>query len=195
MRAWSSRWLGTILLLAGIALILASLGQYGYMWVRQHQLRQRWQHINTPVQAAGQVRAASADSPLRLLIPSIHLDDVVVRGTSYEDLLVAPGLLEGSPLPGGGNTVIAGHRDTFFRHVSDLGPGDAIEVRSGGQEFDFVVTGQAIVQADQVSVLANTAAPRLTLVTCYPTYWIGPAPKRLIVEAELAASGPVAIHR
>ncbi|HWG37418.1 MAG TPA: class D sortase [Terriglobales bacterium] len=185
------RWISTALLILGVALLAVSLGQYGYMILRQHQLRRRWQRINSPIAAqAAPTRAADA-APLRLIIPSIQLDDVVVRGTSYEDLLVAPGLVEGSPLPGRGNTVIAGHRDTFFRHVADLRAGDAIEVQSGGEQFEYTVTGREIVKPSETSVLDNSAAPRLTLVTCYPTYWIGPAPDRLIVQAKLAPSQAV----
>jgi|SRR6185437_10448071 len=189
------RWISTALLVLGAALLIASLGQYGYMMLRQHQLRQRWQQLNSPATThAPRAKTAAlpeGGAPMRLIIPSIQLDDVVVRGTSYEDLLAAPGWLEGTPLPGQGNTVIAGHRDTFFRHVADLRAGDAIVVRSGGEQYQYTVTGREIVKPSETSVLANTAAPRLTLVTCYPTYWLGPAPDRLIVEAKLATSQAV----
>jgi|SRR6185312_7092834 len=184
------RW-GLLILIVGAALLALSLGQYGYMTWTQHRLRQQWQQqqerptarpIASP--ASARSRLASYDGGVRLIIPEIHLDDVVVRGTSYDDLLVAPGMLEGTPLPGqSGNVVIAGHRDTFFRHVSDLNVGDRIELFSRGQEYDYRVASQEIVSPDDTSVLANTASPQLTLVTCYPTYWIGPAPKRLIVRA------------
>jgi sortase A len=111
-----------------------------------------------------------------------------VRGTNYEDLLVAPGLLDGTPLPGGnGNTVIAGHRDTFFRHVSDLNPGAEIVLQSGGRSFDYRVTSRRIVKPTETSVLDSDGHAEVTLVTCYPTYWIGPAPDRLIVRAVAAA--------
>jgi len=180
--------LSWVLLIGGAVLLAASLGQYGFMMVRQHQLRRQWDEMNTP---AGR-KAHPAARGLRLIIPRIHLDDAVVRGTDYEDLLVAPGLLEGSPLPGGrgGNTVIAGHRDTFFRHVADLRRGDRIEVRTGGRQYDYQVTARQIVKPTQISVLASTPQPRLTLVTCYPTYWIGPAPERLVVQAALEQSSP-----
>lgn len=174
-------WIGTIVLTIGLVLLVASLGQYGLMAYRQRQLQQRWNAINTPAGAGSHPGVARG---VRLIIPSIHLDDVVVRGTTYEDLLVAPGLLQGSPLPGdGGNTVIAGHRDTFFRHVADLHQGDRIEVKSRGKEYDYRVVKRLIVKPTDTWVLANTPAPQLTLVTCYPTFWIGPAPKRLIVQA------------
>lgn len=184
----------------GATLLLVSLGQYGYMMLRQHQLRQQlelqYQQLDRPLPpgAAGERQAAYARTPtrgpraedadLRLVIPAIHMDDAVVHGTSYNDLLVAPGLLAGSPLPAeGGNTVIAGHRDTFFRQVADLHAGDFVELDSGGQAYEYEVTGREIVSPSDTAVLDNTPRAELTLVTCYPTYWIGPAPKRLIVTA------------
>lgn len=181
------RRLSTVLLVAGAVLLAISVGQYGFMAWRQHQLRSEWNAINTPA-AAGVHEVALHPNPagMRLRIPRIHLDDVVVRGTDYEDLLVAPGWLNGSPPPGQGNTVIAGHRDTFFRHVADLEVGDAIEVDRAGQSYRYRVTARQIVPPTDVAVLDNTAQPELTLVTCYPTYWIGPAPERLIVQAALS---------
>ncbi|HUX66922.1 MAG TPA: class D sortase [Terriglobales bacterium] len=171
------RLLDTLVIACGFFLLLASLGQFGYMLLRQHQLRQQWDHRTA---APG----APAARGLRLQIPSIGLDDVVVRGTSYADLLAAPGLLAGSPLPAnGGNTVIAAHRDTFFRHLAELRPGAAIFLRQGPRLFAYRVAARAIVKPTDTAVLANTPQPRLTLITCYPTYWLGPAPDRLVVTA------------
>lgn len=173
--------MSTALVLLGCALLLAVLAQFGFMVVRQRQLLRQWDRLDS-TNAPRAARTARAG--LRLVIPSIDLDAAVVRGTTYRDLLVAPGLLEGSPLPGEhGNTVIAGHRDTFFRKVSQLRPGAAIELDSQGREFDYQVTGRTIVKPSDTWVLANTRSPRLTLVTCYPTYWLGPAPERLVVMA------------
>src|SRR6185437_11600377 len=97
------RWISTALLVLGAALLIASLGQYGYMMLRQQ--------LNSPATThAPRAKTAAlpeGGAPMRLIIPSIQLDDVVVRGTSYEDLLAAPGWLEGTPLPGQGNTEIA----------------------------------------------------------------------------------------
>ncbi|HVA63930.1 MAG TPA: class D sortase [Terriglobales bacterium] len=178
------RRISLLLIALGTVLLLASLGQFGYMLLRQHQLRQQWNRSS-----AADVAAPSVPRGLRLQIPSIGLDDVVVGGTSYADLLAAPGLLEGSPLPAaGGNTVIAGHRDTFFRHVGDLRPGAAIFLRQGARVFAYQVTSRAIIKPTQTAVLANTPQSRLTLVTCYPPYWLGPAPDRLVITAALASS-------
>lgn len=167
--------------LAGVLLALC-LGQYGYMVYEQHALSRE-------LAAAARAHAAKPAMPvsvwpMRLVIPSIHLDDAVVAGTDYRDLLAGPGLLVGSPPPGDlGNSVIAGHRDTFFRHVADLRPGDTLFVQHSGATFEFTVMHRIIVKPTQISVLEPTPQAQLTLVTCYPTYWVGPAPKRLIVQA------------
>ena len=186
--ALRDRW-GRILLGVGLAVLSISFGQYGFMLMRQWQMRARW------TGAVTLSRTAAADPRrLRLIIPRIQLDDVVVRGTNYMDLLVAPGLLNGTPPPGPrGNTVIAGHRDTFFRNVAQLRDGDRIRLESAGSEYGYRVTGVRIVAPTDTAPLVQTAEPQLTLVTCYPTYWIGPAPKRLIVRAALESVRPLSV--
>jgi LPXTG-site transpeptidase (sortase) family protein len=187
---------GWLLVVVGIVLLVSSVGQYAYMWYVQRSLERRWiatSHTldSPPVPSGSESVPDGTPRPalIRLVIPRIDLDDVVVNGTSYRDLLVGPGLLAGTPAPGmRGNSVIAGHRDTFFRHLADLSPNDEILVMRGGAQYRFQVTRKWIVSPEDVSVLAATASPELTLVTCYPTYWIGPAPKRLIVRARLVTS-------
>lgn len=87
-----------------------------------------------------------------------------------------------------GNAVITAHRDTFFRHIYELNKGDQIQVRRSGRTFTYEVTGKRIVMPEDVSVIKPTDNPQLTLITCYPTYYIGPAPKRLVVFSKLVDS-------
>jgi sortase A len=123
-----------------------------------------------------------------LYIPRIGLEAAILEGTNSKSLLLAPGHLENTPGPGeAGNSVIAGHRDTFFRHIHELAAGDDIFVRRGGRQYHYVVTNKSIVRPSDTWVASGTRDNRLTLVTCYPTYYIGPAPKRLVVVAELQA--------
>ena len=90
-----------------------------------------------------------------------------------------------SALPGSaGNVVIAGHRDTFFRHVHSLRYGDNIYLSKGSDQFHYVVVARKIVEPNDVSVLRNAKYGELTLITCYPSHAIGPAPLRLIVVAK-----------
>jgi sortase A len=92
---------------------------------------------------------------------------------------VAPGEL--------GNSVITAHRDTFFRHIFELKKGDEIVVRRGGKSFQYVVEKKFIVKPSETWVVRSSGDARLTLVTCYPTYYVGPAPERLVVTAKLTA--------
>ncbi len=127
--------------------------------------------------------------PTRLLIPSIHLDAMVVEGTSRSALLAGPGHMEDTAFPGdAGNSIIAGHRDTFFRRLGELNLGDQIVVQRHGQQFRYNVVAKTIVDADDSEVLSNSAPGLLTLITCYPIHYIGPAPRRLVIEAKLVAS-------
>ncbi len=186
------RLLSYFLTWTGVALLVASLGQYAWMEIEQLHLQHQWREaeILSPEHLADAVPGLPASGTgtelIRLQIPKVHLDDMVVRGTSYRDLLAGPGLLKGTPLPGDrGNSVLAAHRDTYFRHLSDLGQGDVILIRRGGKLFTFKIMRREIVSPDDTSVLSSSRQSQLTLVTCYPTYWIGPAPERFILQAKL----------
>jgi sortase A len=125
----------------------------------------------------------------KLSIPRIGLRAVVIEGASAHSLLMGPGHLTGSAIPGtNGNAVIAGHRDTFFRHVDQLRAGDAIFILRGGKQFRYIVVQKKIVQPNNLSVLRATKVGEVTLITCYPTHFIGPAPQRLVIVARLAGS-------
>jgi sortase A len=124
-------------------------------------------------------------APLSILaIPKIGLEVPVLAGTDDLTLNRAVGLIEGTVRPGEiGNSGIAGHRDGFFRGLKDVVAGDAVEVRSLSGRRSYVVESIRIVQPEDVWVLEPTSSPVLTLVTCYPFYFIGSAPQRYIVRA------------
>ena len=114
------------------------------------------------------------------------MDAIVVEGASRKQLSIGPGHMIDTAMPGEpGNAVITGHRDTFFRNIYELKRGDEIIVRRSGQVFKYQVTGKKIVEPEDISVLKPTVEPQLTLITCYPTYYIGPAPKRLVIFSKL----------
>jgi sortase A len=121
-----------------------------------------------------------------LRIPALHLEVPVLEGTDEVTLNRAVGRIAGTSLPGqGGNIGIAGHRDGFFRGLKDISAGDAIElVRTSGTDV-YVVDRIRITDPADVSVLQPRTKHSLTLVTCYPFYFVGPAPSRYIVEASL----------
>jgi len=157
-------------------------GNYAWMYLEQEKLLRQWKTQSTS--------AAGHDGALtKLTISRIHLRAVVLEGASRHSLLLGPAHLEGSAVPGtAGNAVIAGHRDTFFRHIHSLRYGDDIYILRGGKQFHYVVTGRKVVEPNDLSVLRATRDGELTLITCYPTHAIGPAPRRLMVVAKLRAA-------
>jgi sortase A len=121
-----------------------------------------------------------------LRIPKVHLEVPVFSGTDDLTLNRGVGRILGTAQIGRpGNLGIAGHRDGFFRSLKDVAPGDSVELVAPGQIFTYVIDKIQIVNPDNVSVLHTTPDATLTLVTCYPFYFIGSAPQRYIVSASL----------
>lgn len=130
--------------------------------------------------------------PIAILrIPKIHVEVPVLEGTDDLTLNRGVGRIAGTASPGeSGNIGIAGHRDGFFRGLKDVGPGDKIEMVTPSRIETYVVDHVVIVDPSDVSVLEPRPQPSLTLVTCYPFYYLGSAPKRYIVQATVTASEP-----
>jgi len=125
-----------------------------------------------------------------LRIRKIHVEAAVLEGTDELSLNRGVGRILGTAHVGeGGNIGIAGHRDGFFRRLKDVGLGDTIEMVTPRQTETYIVDQVVIVNPDDVSVLQSRASPSLTLVTCYPFYFVGSAPQRYIVQASIADSG------
>ena len=126
----------------------------------------------------------------RIEIPRIRVSVMVVEGVKPRSLKVAVGHVPGTAFPGEtGNVGIAGHRDTFFRKLREVRNHDAIRLTTLYGSYDYLVESTRVVDPGEVEVLGNSGEPLLTLVTCYPFYYAGPAPDRFIVRARLAA-GP-----
>lgn len=124
-----------------------------------------------------------------LRIPKIDLEVPVLEGTDDLSLNRAVGHIAGTPKPGEpGNVGIAGHRDGFFRGLKDIRTGDSIEIVTADSVDKYVVDNITVVDPTDVSVLAPGAQPSVTLVTCYPFYFIGSAPQRYIVRALLVTA-------
>jgi sortase A len=134
--------------------------------------------------------ARPAPPPLAILrIPKIRLEVAVLPGTDTFVLNRAVGHIEGTARPGAeGNSGIAGHRDGFFRGLKDIARGDAIELETlEGREM-YRVERAWIVDPEDIAALDPTTTRSLTLVTCYPFYFIGSAPQRFIVRAVRAVT-------
>ena len=165
-----------LLIAAGGILCTGVLGTYSWMYWKQRSLLKAWND-----------QVATRQSMTKLWIPRIKLEDVVLEGVGAESLLLGPGHMENSVEPGmSGNAVIAGHRDTFFRKLHKLRPGDDVYVLRDGHQLRYKVTVRKIVQPTDLSVLKSSDKTQLTLITCYPTHAIGPAPQRLVVVANMA---------
>jgi len=125
----------------------------------------------------------------RLEIPSLDLSVMMVEGTNGWMLNRAVGHIEGTALPGqNGNVGIAGHRDGFFRPLKDIDRNDTITLTTLYGRFTYQVKAVKVVKPKDVKVLSSTSKPTMTLVTCYPFYYVGDAPDRYVVTAELIKS-------
>jgi LPXTG-site transpeptidase (sortase) family protein len=124
----------------------------------------------------------------RIEIPRIGLKAVILEGVAPRTLALAVGHIPGTALPGRtGNVGIAGHRDTFFRGLRDVRAGDAIVVTTLDGSYEYRVKSCEVVGPHETGVLKDAGEPALTLVTCYPFHYLGPAPERFIVHAERAS--------
>ena len=126
----------------------------------------------------------------RIEIPRLRLSTVAREGVDTRTLRGSAGHVPGTALPGQpGNAAFAAHRDTFFRSLSGIRTGDAIQVTTPTGEFHYQVTGTRVVDPEEVSVLDPTPDATLTLVTCYPFDYIGSAPQRFIVKGRMVSEG------
>jgi sortase A len=216
----SYRRLERVLLIAGLALLIVSIvvRLNGLVMARAGV----WSfeaHQSEPADSAGgkpenssldfslwsekRVRAYKAalgmkfDAPLAVLaIPRIGLEVPVFDGTDDLILNRGAGRITGTAKPGQpGNIGIAAHRDGFFRGLKDIRVGDRIELRTQGDAALYAVDDIEIVQPTDVTVLRNRSSPSLTLVTCYPFYFVGDAPQRYIVHASIVDSDKTAASK
>lgn len=141
------------------------------------------------IQAWQDARNAPAPAALAVLrIARLGIEVPVLEGTDDWTLNRAVGHIEDTAKPGAvGNVGIAGHRDGFFRALKDIAAGDALELATTRGTERYRIERVWIVDPDDVSVIAPTPTRAVTLVTCYPFYFIGSAPQRFIVRAVLAS--------
>ena len=120
----------------------------------------------------------------KLEVPRIGISVMVLQGMGKHTLILGAGHVPGTPLPGAdGNVAIAAHRDTFFRRMEAIQPGDSIQVSTALRTYEYVVASTEIVDPEDTRVIESRARPELTLITCYPFYFVVAAPKRFVVHA------------
>jgi sortase A len=182
------RWTGRVMLITGIlalsyvplTLIGAKIHQRNAALILDKQILvegQRKFALPAPIINEGDILG-------RIEIPRINVSVVVLQGTTSQTLRLGVGHIKGTALPGEpGNIGIAGHRDTYFRALKDIHKDDEIELQTINGIARYGVDWIRITAPSDAGILAPTTESSLTLVTCYPFYYIGAAPKRFIVHA------------
>jgi sortase A len=174
---------------------LLALGYWSFVFIgsRLYQDREMLRFVTErqvypqPVIAGVPSYPSTGSAVALLAIPRLGLSSVVVEGAEERELRLGPGHIPGTSLPGnGGNVAVAGHRDTFFRPLRLIRRDDTITVTTHDRDYQYKVVSMEIVRPDEVQVLRPVGHETLTLVTCYPFDFVGPAPKRFIVRADCA---------
>jgi len=182
---WSQRLLfiaGTLALgYVGFTLLEARLYQVSAKRSLENQIQVEKEHNESEPKPA----IKKGDVLGRVDIPRLGISVAVLQGTSSRILRLGAGHIEGTPLPGEiGNSGIAGHRDTFFRDLKDIRTNDEIQLQTATGVFRYEVDWVKVVEPNDTTVLEpSTRGSTLTLVTCYPFYFVGSAPKRFVVRA------------
>jgi LPXTG-site transpeptidase (sortase) family protein len=134
---------------------------------------------------AGRATPPPSGTPIGVLeIPRLGISSVVLEGDNRAELILGVGHLPDTPMPWlAGNSVLAAHRDTFFRPLARVRRNDVIRFTSSDERLEYVVQETKIVEPTAVEVLAPTSSATLTLITCYPFNYLGPAPWRFVVKA------------
>jgi sortase A len=191
------RRVSIICLLAGAFV----LGGYASLVVhaREYQVREM-RRFNSmvmtakPAAPAGRVPQLALNEPVlrtgsvfgELEIPRLGIHTMVLQGDNSSTLRLGAGHIPETAMPDdpGGNVGIAAHRDTYFRPLRFIRPQDLIIVRTRTGSYRYRVESTQVVEPNDVALLNNTGERSLTLVTCYPFYFVGSAPHRFIVRAE-----------
>jgi sortase A len=175
------RWASYFFLFAGVlavsyaALVIADSEAYQAVELRKfnHSVPLAEPHLPVIGEVIGQIE-----------IPTVAMKAVILHGDSPEVLRRGVGHLPETPMPGEwGNVALAGHRDTFFRPLRQLRPGEVITVRTIRGAFKYRVESIRVVSPKDIGVLESSSRRELTLVTCFPFHYVGAAPNRFIVRA------------
>jgi sortase A len=173
------KWIQRLFLMVGVV----CLGLYGFFTVQariEQSMLEDELYVARPSHpdpTTEKYRLQEGDLFGRLEVPRLNMSVMVMEGIDAKTLRLGAGHVPGTPL------AFAAHRDTFFRPLKDIKMNDTIRLTTPDGIIDYRVTNTKIVPPTDTSVLDQTSDKTLVLVTCYPFYYIGPAPKRFIVEA------------
>ena len=192
------RWLARLLTIAGALLLLFVAGVSIYS--RAFEDRELARFADRPAPTAPRVpaearrarAAAQRDGVIgRLTIPRLGVSVIVVEGTGSLALTRGVGHVARTAFPGeNGNVGLAAHRDTYFRPLARIATGDTVTLVTADGAFAYAVDTTMIVRPSRGDLLDDTGRPVVTLVTCYPFHWIGPAPRRFVVRARRIDAAP-----
>ncbi len=172
---------------AFVALAYCGLVMSNSWLFQRRELREldRIMKVAPPVASEAPVQPVADALIGRIEVRRLGISAVVVEGTTDSALRRAAGHISGTGMPGTpGNVGIAAHRDTFFRPLRNVRKDDVITLTTAGAEYRYRVVSTKVVDPDDVSVLNANDQEVLTLVTCYPFFFVGSAPDRFIVRAE-----------
>jgi sortase A len=199
---WNTRSVELALVAGGVALVTWWGASMVAAWAYQAQASRVLDAYREPAIATGPLRphGATATRALassrriigRIVIPTGAVSAVIAEGTDAGTLGRAVGHLPSSALPGEpGRVVLAGHRDTFFRGLERLRPGDTVRLLTPDGNFRYTVDTIQIVSSRGADRMLDEGGTGLTLVTCYPFEFIGAAPMRFVVRASVAPAARV----
>jgi sortase A len=190
-----ARRLFLVLIVLAVGFGAAASRIYVKAWLAQRLLQRAWAATRAGGPPVKPWPWADTWPVARLVLPARGIDLIVLADASGRSMAFGPGLVAGTAAPGArGHTVLSGHRDTQFRFLRTLAPGDRLRLEDArGAWHDYAVTGTLVVDAHAVEILAETGEPRLTLVTCYPFDALVPGgPLRYAVQAAAIPAEPVA---
>jgi LPXTG-site transpeptidase (sortase) family protein len=193
----------TFFLAAGLAALSYTCYTYAALYAYQElealrfeRTRAHWPNAIVSAHATGLVAgraltiAGTGSLIGKIVIPRLGISAIVREGVDGHTLSLAAGHFPSTALPGQpGNVAVSAHRDTLFRGLKDVQPSDEITVETLDREYAYRVVSFSVVDPSEVSVLAPTLDNTLTLVTCYPFYFVGHAPNRFVVRAVQVAPG------
>ena len=181
----SARFAQRLLLWIGLAALAYAGSTVAYAGIFQRYQAWKFQ-TNVAQYPAIEIELQDGDLVGKLEIPRIGISVMVLQGTGDYPLAFGAGHVSGTPLPGTeGNVAIAAHRDTYFRNLKEIRRGDSIRYSTVRRSYEYVVASMETVDPDNTQILESHIRPELTLITCFPFYYVGSSPKRFVVHAVL----------
>jgi len=190
-RRQSLKWGSSVLVAFGLIALIWDGASLARMYLYQEQSTATLDHENLlrPVKTMLDSVPKAGTLLGSISIPRVRVSSVIVEGTDDHTLTLSVGHIPGTAVPGReGNVALAGHRDTFFRGLRNIRNRDEIVLTTSDGTHLYEVESTRVVSPDDVDVLNDVGRPLLTLVTCYPFYFVGSAPKRFIVQAHRLGS-------